>query len=227
MSQVPQVWGANPDSYHLHFSTSYVTNYVRRGYSVSDNEPSSHIGVAYEDKYGFFASAWLGQVDIRNFSPYFSARREELYTVGYVQSITDKFFATATILRYKYPKDILELDYDEYDVSISYDSLLNVSVIRNTNALGSEERAWIYELSGALPIWRDFSFVYSYGHNDLPRVPLLNMLKNYDYWYGGVKYQNSNVQLQISYHDTSDELVDMFNPEVAVSEWVFSIVLGI
>lgn len=227
LSHSSQVWGSNQENYHLHFSTSYVSNYVRRGYSVSNNNPSTHIGVAYEDKYGIFASAWLGQVDIRNFSPYFTTRKEELYTLGYVRPITDKFFATATIVRYKYPKDILELDYDEYDITVSYASMLNVSVIRNTNALGSEERAWIYELSGALPVWQDFSFVYSYGHNDLPRVPLLNMLDDYDYWYGGLKYQRSGIQWQIAYHDASNELAEMFNSEVSVSQWVFSVVIGI
>jgi uncharacterized protein (TIGR02001 family) len=102
--------GVHAASAEVSAHVSLTSEYIYRGLSWSDDNPSLQAGLDYEHDSGFFAGLWAGTVDLSN--P--TGRRDvELdYYAGWHFVTDSPFSASVSLMHYTYPDNTGDIDYD-------------------------------------------------------------------------------------------------------------------
>lgn len=91
------------------------TDYVFRGISQTDEDPTIQGSIGIESETGLFASVWAANVDFNDGD---EAHIEIDYTIGYGNAVGDLEY-TAMFIYYTYPGAAGSLDYDYWEAGLS------------------------------------------------------------------------------------------------------------
>ena len=106
------VFAASPHS--LSATTFLATDYMFRGVSQTNNDPTLWLGIDYAHESGFYGGLFFANVDYDT-----DTRREEDIYVGYSKSFENGISLDAQAWYYTYRNES-DLDYPEYTVGLQY-----------------------------------------------------------------------------------------------------------
>lgn len=205
-------------------SLGAATDYVFRGLSQSDGQPSAQGDGHYYWNTGAFAGLWGATVERgmdRGTTAEFNAY------LGYAWPIGSDCSAKVTAIHYDYPwnRPRRRYNYDELAATAAYVDYVFLTVTaspdtsRESTRYSTDRRAaFSYDLILRLPLPHDWSVNGGIGYYDLHRV----LGAGYVYWNAGVGYALGPVQFEVSYIGTNATAKTLFYDNAAQNRWVAS-----
>jgi uncharacterized protein (TIGR02001 family) len=205
------------------------TDYVLRGISQSNGEPALQGSLAYQWDTGWYTGAWASTLE----------REDGYYPAGTAESEIDLFFGVRTVFmtdwsatvqatHYVYPHDgdVVDYDYSELELAVSYRDVWRASVAWSPDAstltqrqLTTDRDAWSYELSmqHVLVPWLGVSA--GIGYRDLAGLDP----GGYAYWSAGLSAQLRTLSLSLARIGTDADGRDLFGDDLAGDRTVVSL----
>jgi len=216
----------------LSASVKFTTNYIHRGYSKSNGNPSFQGDIDYEHSSGLFTGARLSWVDFveRNSSDH--AHLEINPYLGWSYGLTDDWRIEALLAGYLYDNKILNRDanYFESSFAVHYRDLVTARFTYAPDSYGHAFELFTYELQTRYPLTDTFTLSAALGFEDG------NPIREYDYLYwniGASWFLHKNLAVDLRYHglnflheNHSYGPAVQFTPAWINSEVVFSISVG-
>ena len=144
----------------------YVTlssDYMNRGMSQTDGAGALQAGADYRHASGFFAGAWLSNVDFASEATRSRPREFEVdYYVGYSRD-RDRLSWAVTLARYAYPDISVSYDYTELSFSLSFKDRFSYQASHTDHLLSLGTNALNQELGMTLPLYRNFELGAAVG----------------------------------------------------------------
>ncbi|HYQ24725.1 TorF family putative porin [Stenotrophomonas sp.] len=147
---------ASPFSWNI----TGVSDYMFRGVSQTDENPTGQAGLTYTSPVGVYAGVWGSGVDFGDGSPEF----EVDYFVGYNVDFSENVNFDVMLNRYTYP-GASELAYNELITKTSFAKNYNVTVAYTNDVWNSGTDGWYYAVGGEWPLPNDFSVTANVGRS--------------------------------------------------------------
>lgn len=161
-------------------SAALTTDYVWRGSSQTREAPAAQVGMKYAHSSGFYASAWGSNV---KFIPANGAASEFDLALGWSGKASDDWAVDAYLLRYQYPSATIDLNWNELNVSATWQDRLWVAVGHSDDAMASQTNGTWTQLGARHAVndqWRiegavshyvlDSQYADSYSHASLGAI---------------------------------------------------------
>ncbi len=145
---------ANPAHAEFSGNATLTTNYMWRGSSQSDKDPAVQAGLQYTHDTGLYASVWGSSV---KFVPDNGARTEFNFVGGWSGNVAPDWALDVYFLRYQYPSADFDLNWNEYNASVTWRENYWLALAHSTNAMGSGHRGTYVQLGARYPINDQFS----------------------------------------------------------------------
>ncbi|AWH52443.1 hypothetical protein C1924_04205 [Stenotrophomonas sp. ESTM1D_MKCIP4_1] len=137
-----------------------VSDYVFRGVSQTDENPTGQAGFTYTSPVGLYAGVWGSGVDFGDGSPDF----EVDYFVGYNIDVSENVNFDVMVNRYTYP-GASDLAYNELITKTSFAKYYNVTVAYSNDVWNSSTDGWYYAVGGEWPLPNDFAITANVGRS--------------------------------------------------------------
>jgi uncharacterized protein (TIGR02001 family) len=145
-------------------NATLTSDYVWRGSTQTHGDPAVQAGMKVAGDSGFYASAWASNVE---FAPGTHASSEYDFTLGWAGNVADDLALDASVLHYGYPSTTVDLDWTEFNGTLTWKQDYWVSLGYSNEALGFDESG-VYGLVGArFPIDDRFRVEATAGYYDL------------------------------------------------------------
>lgn len=203
-------------------SIGVASEYIYRGVSQSDGDPSAQVDVHYYGQQNWYAGLWAASV-----------RRGEDHTtaelnayLGYNFAIAADWNGSLSLVHYDYPWNHPRRSYayDELTATLAYGDRVFVSVAASpdTSFERSYDRtarsaAFAYDLALHQPIFRGLSADAGVGYYDVRR----QLDAGYAYYSTGLGYRWRSLQLQLLYIGTNPTAKRLFY-EDAAHQWTLA-----
>lgn len=217
---LPPVWAGGFGG-----SLGAASDYVFRGISLSDHQPSVQGDVHYRADAGGFAGLWAASVkrgrerDVTvELNPYF----------GFAWALDSDWSARLAYVHYAYPFNTPHriYDYDELDGTLAWRDRAFLTVaaspdtgVETTRGTASGRAALAYSLSVRQPLPRAFSVNAGVGYYDLRWA----IATGYVYWNAGFGYDWNALHFDASYFGTNATARRLYYDDLAENRWVVSL----
>jgi uncharacterized protein (TIGR02001 family) len=210
-------------------SLTASSDYVLRGVSQSSGEPALQGSVAYQWDAGWYAGAWASTLEREDgYYPAGTAESEIDLFVGLRTVFATDWSATVQATHYVYPGDgdVVDYDYSELELAVSYRDVWRASVAWSPDAstltqrqLTTDRDALSYEMSmqHALMPWLGLSA--GIGYRDLAGLDP----GGYAYWSAGLSAQSRTFSLSLARIGTDADGRDLFGNDLAGDRTVVSL----
>jgi len=190
---------AGLDGMAITASFTATSDFVFRGVSQTDGQPSLQAGLEMEHPAGLFAGVWASTVQFSG-DLYRDDPRDvevDLYA-GYGLELPRSWSLVSSVVRYTYPRADTPFDYDynELGVAVQYRRAALASSYSD-NALGTQDAGFSCELTGKLPLPRGLELGGGAGLYYLRASD-----DDYRYWHLSVSRAWRRVNLQLAYIDS-------------------------
>lgn len=151
-------------------SVGVATDYVYRGISLTQGEPSAFARVDYTAANGVYGGLWLGRIDTA--TPYGDLGAAEIDAyVGYGRRITSDIDINLQAARYVYPDSTFEysFDYDELAVAFSWRELVSLTYALSDNFFGQDGPSHYGEIALRHPLPARLTLVAAAGFSSVRR----------------------------------------------------------
>lgn len=144
------------------WSLTATSDYVFRGVSQSDEDPTGQAGITYSAPFGLYAGAWASGVDFGAASPDF----EYDAFIGYNVDLGEKVNFDIMINRYMYEgsPDDGALAYNELITKTTFLENYSATVGFTNDIYNSGEESWYYALGASYELPKDFAVALNVGH---------------------------------------------------------------
>ena len=215
LAAVPMTSQAFAGDVEVSSNIGFVSDYVFRGVSQSDESIAVQGGFDVSYGNGLYAGVWGSNVDFDDNSQ--ASSEIDLYA-GYAGSINDISYDVGAIY-YAYPGASRSLDYDFWELSLAagYDFgsvATSASINYSPEFFGETGDAYYYALNADMPLPADLSLSAHVGHQAFDD----DDLDDYTDWSIGLGYNYSGFDLSLQYIDTNLDDV-----EVAEDRIVFGV----
>jgi uncharacterized protein (TIGR02001 family) len=191
-----------------HAGALATTDYVQRGLSQNDGDPSFQAGATYRFGSGVYAGVWGATVSNARTALRGAAGRFEVnFLAGYAQPWGEALEFDVAWLRYEYPDSDAPVDYGytELMASISYRDQLRFSGAASRNAtlftrrgLEYNIRTFAWELAGEHPLSSRLSWIGGAGYLDFRG----GNARGYAYFSTGLAARLERLDMELQYMDT-------------------------
>ena len=181
-----------------------VSDYVWRGVSQTQEDPTWQVEVGAEHESGFYAGAFLSGVD---FTPAGADYRDGIsYEVnaylGWNQDLNDVLNLDVSLTHIAYPgaKEDFDADFNELSVALGFAENYTATVTYSDNTVNLGSKGFYYQLAGEWGIgesdyvWGASAGLYRLGSS------LGGSYKDYEVY---VAREFQNIAMKLSYHDTA------------------------
>ncbi len=182
---------------------SMVSDYVFRGISQSQEDPTIQGGFDWSHESGFYVGTWASGVDFVDTGIDDGADVEWDLYLGYGGSINDDWSWDVSYVQYLYPGTVTGVDYDygEALFSLGYQDRVSFTLGYANDVFNANETGLYYEVSGGTDIGSDgWSWQGSVGHYDLD-----DLNSSYTHYSLGVSKAFEKLTLGLSLHDSDGE----------------------
>ena len=142
------------------WSVSAVSDYVWRGVSQTDEDPTAQAGLTYSHDSGFYAGVWGSGVD---FGPGDPSVEVDGF-VGYNTDFSDSVNFDVMINRYMYP-DAGGLNFNELITKFTFIDTYSLLVAYSDDFGGTDEDAWYFNAGGSWELPHEFGLSAGGGYN--------------------------------------------------------------
>lgn len=149
----------------ISWSLTATSDYVFRGVSQSDEDPTAQAGITYTSPIGLYAGVWGSGVDFGAGGPDF----EYDAFVGYNIDFSEKVNFDVVLNRYMYKgsDDDGALAYNELITKTTFFDNYSATVAYTNDYVGSSEESWYYALGASYELPKDFSVAFNVGHTTI------------------------------------------------------------
>lgn len=207
----------------LHGYVTAGTDYVFRGVSQSNEEPTLQGGLDYKLDGGFFAGVLAARIDypVTPFVPDPGNTELDAY-VGFSRPAGRDFAWDVALIHYQYPGSEAQNDaYQELGFNLHYRDVARLGLTASDDARKGGSNGWSVELELRQPIGR-FQASGTLGHYALAH----SNWRDYRYWDVGVSSVVGPVTVDLRYCDTSDGAVMLAGPKLTRGRFVASLSMG-
>jgi uncharacterized protein (TIGR02001 family) len=196
-------------------SITGTTDFVVRGLTQTQNEPTLIGDIHYNDARGWYGGIWVAGVRI---DPYHPKSAEVTGYLGRQWRFRDDWSLNTAFVHYDYPwtTDRAQYNYDEATATVAWSNRVSASVIASPDAAADTQIAQVrgrvalaYELALHQPLPRPLgaaSINAGAGYDDLRWL----FGTGYVYWNAGVAYDFGVFQLDLSYIGTNGVAKSLF-----------------
>jgi uncharacterized protein (TIGR02001 family) len=209
-------------------SAALTSDYFVRGISRTSNHGALQLDLHYANSNGFLAGVFASNTEIDPGEP----KDAELSGfIGFGWSLTDSWRARLLASHYAYPWNRAgsHYNYDEFDLDVSYEGWLHMSVGYSPNSprflaypyrslIGVDEKS--VEVSAQRQIVGNLSLTAGVGYSFLEGPES----GGYAYWSGGAAYDFHSFTLALSYVNTSSEAKALFYNAAASGQWTGTVI---
>ena len=210
-----------------HASLSLISDYVVRGYSMTQGAPAAQMGGHWETDSGWLVGAWTSQVDL---NPGPGATYEvDIFAGGHWQ-VGNRWQIQALLTRYVFPNDseALDWDYTEIALSAELDGMWSASLIYSPDMSrysfvtgpATDQSAFACELAARLPLRAGFAFVAGIGMQDLDDL----FGERYLYGSAGLAFTRAPWDVSVVYVATDATAKQLFGA-YAADRWSATVML--
>ena len=207
-------------------SVGFTSDYLVRGITRSDNQPSLQGDVHFATADGFLAGAFASTVQI---APGESRNAELGAFVGFAWESGTPWHLKIVASHYSYPwnKAGSQYDYDELNVDVGYSDWITFSALYSPNAprylpylglIGVTAKS--AELNFQYPLLRKLRANAGLGYERLAGPNS----GGYAYWSVGVTYDLAPATLSVAYVDSSYTTTDLYYDAAAQQRWVGAVI---
>ena len=160
LSALPFSAFAQEEESPLSWSVAAVSDYVWRGVSQTDEEPTAQAGLTWGHDSGFYAGTWASGVD-------FGAGDPDLEVdafVGYNVDFSDSVNFDVMLNRYMYP-DAGGLNFNELIAKTTFADTYSLTVAYSDDFGGGGEDAWYFAGGASWTLPQDYSLSAGVGFN--------------------------------------------------------------
>jgi len=144
----------------INWSIAATSDYVWRGSSQSDENPTGQVGLTFNLPAGFYAGGWASGVDFGDGDPDF----EVDYYVGYNTDFSDSVNFDVMLNRYTYP-GASELNFNELITKTTFVDTYSLTVAYANDFGGSDAKAWYVNGGASFGLPQDFSLDLGVGRS--------------------------------------------------------------
>ncbi|MCP4043220.1 MAG: hypothetical protein GY731_14895 [Gammaproteobacteria bacterium] len=183
-------------------NVGFVTDYLFRGISQTDNSPAIQGGFDYNHDSGFYVGIWGSSID-------FADGLEADYYAGFSSEFSNGLGWDAGVIYYDYPGDHdtggLENDYAEIYGSLSYDfgpAAVTGAVNYSGDYFADSDDAVYYALGVDVPLPWELGLSLHVGHQDIDNNTNFGT-PDYTDWSIGLGRSYSGFDFGLTYSDTN------------------------
>lgn len=148
------------DESPISWELTAVSDYVFRGASQSDENPTGQAGITYTTPVGIYVGGWASGVDFGGNKPDF----EVDYFVGYNVDFSENVNFDIMVNRYTYP-GASELNYNELITSTTFVDTYSLTVVYSNDMWNSDTDGWYYGLGAEWGFGNDYTFGLNVGRS--------------------------------------------------------------
>lgn len=175
------------------------SDYVWRGVSQTDGDPSAQFGIDIAFSTGIFAGAWAATVDF-DLSPFNNRDVELAYYAGYGVDTGDRWTLGARAVAFRYPgqEGFVDYEYEEYALSANFDDRLWFEYAYSPNLYNRGRDSHNVELYAETEIAGNLMLGGGVGHYDTSRA----FGDSFNYWELGLTRSFGILSADLRYHDS-------------------------
>ena len=216
--------GAPVGAHELHGYLTLVSDYVFRGASQSNEDPTVQAGVDYLHPSGVFAGAFVARTEFpeNSFGSNPGSIEVDAY-LGFSRAAGRDWSWDVTALRYDFPDSTgFDYSYDELAANLHFRDVLRLGATVSDDAGASNSSGWTAEVELRQSLGDRFQLSGSLGHYEFERTDW----SDYLYWDVGVSATAGRFTFDVRYFDTDSDEAGFAGPELTRGRLVGSISVG-
>ena len=216
--------GAPVRAHELHGYLTLVSDYVFRGASQSNEDPTVQAGVDYLHPSGVFAGVFAARTEFpgNSFGSNPGSIEVDAY-LGYSRAAGRDWSWDVAALRYDFPDSTgFDYSYDELAANLHFRDVLRLGATVSDDAGASDASGWTAEIELRQSLGDRFQLSGSLGHYEFERTDW----SDYLYWDIGVSATAGRFTFDVRYFDTDNDEAGFAGPELTRGRLVGSISLG-
>ena len=198
------------------WNVTAVSDYVFRGVSQTDEDPTLQAGFTYTSPVGLYAGVWGSGVDFGPGDP----STELDYLIGYGVDVTDSVNFDVLLNRYTY-LGASELNYNELITTTTFADQYKLTVAYSNDVWNSGTDGWYYGVGGEWALPQQFTLAANVGRSTFEQ----GIAKDYTDFNIGVSRQFGLFNLGLGYHGTDGNGRDN-SGKLADNRVVFTVAIG-
>jgi len=216
--------GAPLHAHEFHGYATLVSDYVFRGASQSNEDPTIQAGVDYVHPGGVFAGAFAARTEFPEnaFGSNPGSIELDAY-LGYSRAAGTDWSWDVAALHYDFPDSRgFDYSYDEFAANLHYRDVLRVGATVSDDAGAGGASGWTAEVELRRSLGRGFQLSGSLGNYEFSRPDW----RDYRYWDIGVSATAGYFTFDVRYFDTSGDEAGFAGPQLTGSRLVGSVSVG-
>lgn len=193
-----------------------VSDYVWRGVSQSDENPTGQAGFTYTSPVGLYAGVWASGVDFGDNKPDFEVDG----FIGYNVDFSDSVNFDIMLNRYTYP-DAGELNFNELITTTTFAEAYSLTVAYSDDFGGADTDAWYVAGGASFALPQEYSLDLSVGRSMFEE----EYSEDYTDWSVGVSRSWGLFSAALAYVGTDGNGRDVFG-ELADDRLVLTLSVG-
>lgn len=196
-----------------------TTDYVFRGVSYSDSDPTLQGGIDASLKSGLYMGVWGSAVDISS-GP--TQRDLEMnYYLGWDHDVSADWTIGANVVAYTYPGTLGPIDYDyrEYSAVANFRDRAWLEYSYSPDLFHTSRHTHAIEAYGEWPVTRKLLVGAGVGYYDVSALAGAG----YAYWQLGVTRPVGRFSVDLRYHDTNRDVPFVSSPDRAEARVALSL----
>ena len=217
-------WAGGAAAGEVHGYLTAGTDYVFRGVSQSDQDPSVQAGLDYVHEDGFFAGLFAAAIDYptTSFRPDPGEIELNAYA-GFGRPAGNDFAWDVALIHYAYPgSEADDDDYQELGFNLHYRDRARLGLTFSDDARLGGSSGWTAEIELRQPLAGKFQLSGTLGHYAFAR----DDWRDYEYWDVGVSAVAGPVTFDLRWFDTSDAAETLAGPRLTQGRVVASASVG-
>lgn len=201
-----------------------TTDYVFRGVSQSNTNPTLLGGLDYAHDSGAFAGLFAAAIDYPDTPFKADTGQAELdLLVGFSRPVGRDFEWDISLIHYQFfESGSSNDDYQELALNLHYRDVARFGVAASNDAVAGGSSGWIAELELRQPFGGRYQASGTFGRYALSH----ERWRSYLYWDLGVSAEFAPVTLDLRYYDTSHEAVTLAGERLTEARVVASLSVG-
>ena len=216
--------GMTAHAHEFHGYLSVVSDYVFRGASQSNEDPTVQGGLDYAHPGGIFAGIFATGTDYpeNDFGSNPGSFEVDAY-LGYNRAASRDWSWDVSALHYDFPDSTgFDYSYDELAVNLRFRDVLRIGVTVSDDAGGGGSSGWTAEMELRQVLPRGFLVSGSLGRYEFARGDW----DDYLYWDVGVSAVAGELTFDLRYYDTDERYAGFAGESLTGSRLVGSVSVG-
>lgn len=172
-----------------------VSDYVFRGASQTDEDPTVQAGLTWTHDSGFYAGAWASGVDFGTDKP----DAEVDVFVGYSFDINEAVNLDVALNRYNYP-DAGASNYNELITTTTFADTYALTVAYTDDVWATDTDGWYFAVGREWELPQEFTLAANVGYSTFEDK---DVARNYADWSLGVSRAFGPATVGLTYHGTN------------------------